>query len=215
VSPHTIEDTLFEIARTLDYCRTEPAFPESAGYKIGATAYIKAKRVGRRMGMDLLEWKGGKMEVVGGDWFELPTLLLDLSRLLEPAYGRVKSFTGQFNPQNVLTLQAKGAGGVLGEWSFAFTAEEAAKVPRESPERLAPVVGTLPGQQVQHLIGRGRLVAEHVHQRVRQDVRPQHPPELRRVCDLLTGDELDDLRHRLLVHPRIAQHRELLRRRER
>ena len=137
MSPHTIEDILFEIARTLDYCRTEPAFPESAGYKIGATAYIKAKRVGRRMGMDLLEWKGGKMEVVGGDWFELPTLLLDLSRLLEPAYGRVKSFTGQFNPQNVLTLQAKGAGGVLGEWSFAFTAEEAAKVPRESPEHIA------------------------------------------------------------------------------
>ena len=89
------------------------------------------------------------------------------------------------------------------------------RLPREAPERLAPVVGTLAGQQVQHLIGRGRPVAEHVHQRVRQDVRPQHPPELRRVRDLLTGDELDDLRHRLLVHPRIAQHRELLRRRKR
>ena len=93
--------------------------------------------------------------------------------------------------------------------------ERGRRLPREAPERLTPVIGTLPGQQVQHLVGRGRLVAEHVHQRVREDVSPQHPPELRRVGDLLAGDELGDLRHRLVIHPRVAQPREFLRRRKR
>ena len=136
-APDTIDAILFEIARTLDYCRTEPAFPESVGYKIGATAYLKARCKGRLMDMDLLEWKGGKMEVHGGDWYEIPQHLLNLSKILEPTHGRVKSFTGRFDPHNVLTLQAKGSGGVLGEWSFAFSAEEAAKVPRESVELIA------------------------------------------------------------------------------
>lgn len=136
-APDTVEGILFEIARTLDYCRTEPAFPESAGYKIGATAYLKAKCAGRQMDMGLLEWKGGKMEVHGGDWYEIPLHLLNLSKILEPTHGHVKSFIGRFDPHNVLTLQAKGSGGLLGEWSFAFSAEEAAKVPQESPELIA------------------------------------------------------------------------------
>ena len=89
------------------------------------------------------------------------------------------------------------------------------RLPGEAPERLTPVVGTLAGQQVQYLVGRGWPIAEHVHQRMHQDVRPQHPPELRRVRHLLPGDELDDLRYRLAVHPRVAEHRELLRRRKR
>ena len=93
--------------------------------------------------------------------------------------------------------------------------ERGRRLLREAPERLTPVVGTLPGQQVQHLAGCGRPVAEHVHQRVREDVSPQHPPEFRRVGDLLAGDELGDLRHRLVVHTRVAQPREFLRRRER
>ena len=55
------------------------------------------------------------------------------------------------------------------------------RLPRGAPERLTPGIGALPGQQIQHLAGGGRFVAEHVHQRVREDVSPQHPPQLRRV----------------------------------
>jgi hypothetical protein len=75
---------------------------------------------------------------------------------------------------------------------------------REAPERLTPDIGTLPGQEVQHLAGCRRLVAEHVHQRVGKDVSPQHPPEFRRAGGLLTGNEFGDPRHRLVVHTRVA-----------
>lgn len=135
--PTTIDELLFEIARTLAYCRVEPAFPESTAYKIGATAYIKAKPAGRLMDMHPVQWKGGKREVCGGDWYEIPLHLLKLSRLLEATHGPVKSLTGEFSPDDVLTLRAKGAGGVLGEWSLAYSAEAGAKAQQESPESLA------------------------------------------------------------------------------
>src|SRR5262249_22168632 len=124
---NTIDGILFEIARTLDFCRAEPSFPESIRYKTGATAFINALCNQRGIEMELIEWKGGEKQVIGGDWYEIPTLLLDLSKLLTRTHGRVKSFTGQFNPHNVLSLQARGDGSVLGEWSFAFSPEQAAE----------------------------------------------------------------------------------------
>ena len=128
--PYIIEGILFEIARTMDYLRHDSLFPESQGYKAQATGYIKAKPIGRLMDMELIEWKGDRMLVVGGDWYEIPSLLLELSNLLAKTHGSVKSFTGQYSPQNVLTLQAKGKGGVLGEWTLAYTSKER----KESPE---------------------------------------------------------------------------------
>lgn len=131
--PDTIDGILFEIARTLDFCRTD--FPGSARYKSGATAHLRARREGRWFAPEI-QWKGGEMEVRGGDWYEIPTLLLDLSRLVEAGQGPVKSFTGQFSPQDVLTLQAKGAHGLLGEWSLAFSKESTGNA-QHSPELLA------------------------------------------------------------------------------
>jgi hypothetical protein len=119
--PNGIESILFEIARTMDYIRHDPLFPEAQGYLVGAIGYIKAKPVGRLMDMDLIEWKGGKKSVVGGDWYEIPSLLLKLSELLAQQHGPVKSFFGEFSPQNVLRLQAKGEGGAIGEWTLAYT----------------------------------------------------------------------------------------------
>jgi hypothetical protein len=118
--PNTIESILFEIARTMDYIRHDP----------NATGYLKAKVVGRMMDMDLIEWKGGKRAVIGGEWYEIPSLMREMSELLARTHGPVKSFTGQFSPQDVLTLQAKGKGGVLGEWTLAYTR----KPRKESPE---------------------------------------------------------------------------------
>ena len=140
--PEIIEGILSEIARTMDYVRHDPLFPESQGYMAEATGYIRAKPAGRRMDMELIEWKGGKKHVVGGDWYEIPSLLLGLSELLAEKHGSVKSFSGQFSPRNVLTLQAKGKNGLLGEWTFAYTP----KVQMESPEliKLADDVTGIP-----------------------------------------------------------------------
>lgn len=126
----SIENILFEIARTMDYVRPTSLLTESDGCMAEVTGYIKAKPVGRLMDMELIEWKGGKKHIVGGDWYEIPSLLLDLSRLLAPEHGSVQVFVGQFSPQNTLTLQAKGKGGVLGEWTVPYTP----KAQVESPE---------------------------------------------------------------------------------
>jgi hypothetical protein len=134
---NTVEEILFEIARTLEFCRNDPTFPGSIAYKTAATGYIKARCMRRGIEMELIEWKGGEKEVVGGDWYEIPALLLDLSKRIEAKHGRVKSFAGQFSPHNVLTLQAKGPDGVLGEWSLVFSAEEAAKARQEPLELVA------------------------------------------------------------------------------
>jgi hypothetical protein len=152
-TPDAIERILFEIARTLDFCRNDPAFPESATHKEHATAHIEARRSGGRIEMDLIEWKGGPLDVVGGDWYEIPSLLLDLSRLLESTRGPVRRFAGRFSPRNVLTLHAKGAGGILGEWSFELSAEAAAQARRESPElvALADDVSGIPAGAVEAL----------------------------------------------------------------
>ena len=133
----TIEGILFEIARTLDFCRSEPGFPESIRYKTGATAFFKARCRQRGIDLELIEWKGGAKQVVGGDWYEIPTLLLDLSKLLEKSHGRVKSFAGQFSPENLLTLQTNGADGPLGEWSLQLSPTDAARARQESPELVA------------------------------------------------------------------------------
>jgi hypothetical protein len=127
-----IESILFEIARTMDYVRHDPLFPESQDCRAGATGHIKAKPAGRLMDMDLIEWKGGTLTVIGGDWYEIPSLLLEFAKLLAKTHGPVKSFRGQFSPQNVLTLQARGKAGVLGEWILAYTP----KARNESPELL-------------------------------------------------------------------------------
>lgn len=128
--PDTIEGILFEIAQTMDYVRHDPLFPESHDCMSGATGYFKAKPAGRRMDMELIEWKGGKMPVIGGDWYEIPSLLLKLSILLAKTHGPVKSFSGRFSPQDVLTLQVKGNSGALGEWTLPYTA----RARKESPE---------------------------------------------------------------------------------
>lgn len=135
--PSSVDDILSEIARTLDFCRRDPAFPDAHRHMSPATGYIKARLKGGRLHMELIEWKGGELEVNGGDWYEIPSLLLSLSRLVEATHDPVKSFAGQFSPQDVLTLQARGAGGVIGEWSFAFSADDATKARQESPEALA------------------------------------------------------------------------------
>lgn len=135
--PGAIEDLLFEIARTLDFCRNDPAFPASSTHTRGATAHIEARSRGGAIEMDLIAWKGGSLDVVGGDWYEIPSLLLELSRLLEPTHGPVRRFEGRFSPENVLTLRARGAGGVLGEWAFQLSAEAAAQARKESPDLVA------------------------------------------------------------------------------
>ncbi len=136
-TPSSVDGILSEIARTLDFCRRDPAFPDTHRHTSHATGHIKARLKSGRVDMELIEWKGGELAVVGGDWYEIPSLLLSLSRLVEATHGPVKSFTGQFSPQDVLTLQAKGAGSVIGEWSFAFSADAAAKARQESPQALA------------------------------------------------------------------------------
>lgn len=132
--PSRVDEVLFEIARTLDFCRNDPAFPGSHRHRACATGHVEARLEGGRVEMELIEWKGGERDVVGGDWYEIPSLLLSLSRLIEATHGAVTSFTGQFSAQDVLTLQARGTRGVLGEWSLAFRADDAEKARQESPE---------------------------------------------------------------------------------
>lgn len=135
--PDSVDELLFEIARTLDFCRRDPAFPETHRHTAHATGHLKARLRNGRVEMRLVEWTGGELKVTGGDWYEMPSLLLDLSRRVGTTDEPVTSFAGQFSPQNVLTLHAKGPRGVIGDWSLAFRADDAAQARRESPEALA------------------------------------------------------------------------------
>ncbi len=74
-TPGTIEGVLFEIARTLDFCRNDPAFPGSAAQKQDATGHIRARRKGGRIEMDLIEWKGGPLERLAAQTDDEATLL--------------------------------------------------------------------------------------------------------------------------------------------
>lgn len=132
-APSSVDGILLEIARTLDFCRRDPAFPDAYRHKAAATGHVKARLKSGRVDMELVEWKGGELAVGGGDWYEIPSLLLALSRLIEATRGPVKSFARQFSPQDVLTLQAKSAHGVIGKWSLASRADDAAQARPEQP----------------------------------------------------------------------------------
>lgn len=133
-----VERCLFEIARTLEFCRNDPAFPESIPFKVDATAHVKAKsKGGKLVDLHLIEWKGGAKKVVGGDWYELPVLL---QRFLELSVGGgdgMTLITVEFSPQDVLSLRLKNAGNVLEEWSYAYSAVDGAKSREESAEDIA------------------------------------------------------------------------------
>ena len=158
----TVESILFEIARTLDFERHDPTV---ASYKVGATAFLQAQREGRGFSPDI-EWRGGKLTVRGGDWHGIPTHLLNLSKLLEHGGERVRSFTGQMNPEGVLTLQAKNSSGrLIGDWTHAFSREAAALANHASPEMLAQADDTsgIPADIVDSLLKLNDFIRNRIH----------------------------------------------------
>src|SRR5438445_1177662 len=158
----TVEGILFEIARTVEFARQDPT---TASYKIGATAFLKAQRKSRGFVPDI-EWRGGKCTVVGGDWYDIPAHLLNLSKLVEQSGDQVRSFAGQMNAEGVLALQAiSSSGRLLDDWTHRFLREAAALANRASPEVLAHADDTsgIPADIVDSLWKLNEFVRNRIH----------------------------------------------------